>query len=73
MLFIYTITTSELPFSKKGTKSLKENYRPVSILPLVSKIFERNICKQLTTFLITFYQNISADLEKTMVHDTVYC
>ena len=35
---------------KKRTKSPKENCRPISILPLVSKIFERIICKQLTIF-----------------------
>ena len=34
----------------RGTKSLKENYRPISVLPLDSKIFERIICKHLTTF-----------------------
>ena len=30
---------------KKGTKSLKEKHRAISILPLTSKIFERIICK----------------------------
>ena len=25
---------------KKGAKGFKENYRPINILPLVSKIFE---------------------------------
>ena len=59
-------------FFKKGTKRLKEDYRPISILPLISRIFERIICKQLIFFLI-FYQNISADLEKAMVYNTVYC
>ena len=29
------------PLHKKGRKNNKENYRPVSILPTLSKIFER--------------------------------
>ena len=28
------------PIHKKGKKDKKENYRPVSILPVLSKIFE---------------------------------
>ena len=37
-------------FLRKGQKVFEETYRPISILPLVLKIFERIICKQLTTF-----------------------
>ena len=36
------------PMHKKGRKDMKENFRPVSILPTLSKIFEKcmfgNIC-----------------------------
>ena len=35
---------------KRADKSLKENYRPVSILPNISKIFERSLFKQFLTF-----------------------
>ena len=31
------------PLHKKGRKDLKENYRPVSILPVFSKVFERSM------------------------------
>ena len=51
---------------KRGTKSFKESYIPISILPLVSKNFERII-------MIIFYRNISANLEKSMVHNIAYC
>ena len=61
MFFNDTITSSKFPLSlkmanfkapfNKGRKSLKENYIPISILPLFSKIFERTVCKQLTTYL----------------------
>ena len=40
------------PLHKKCSKSLKENYRPVSILPTLSKVFERNMFKQMSIFLI---------------------
>ena len=35
---------------KKGYCGSKENYRPVSILPVMSKVFEKLLCKQLTVF-----------------------
>ena len=60
MIFNDAITSSKFPpflkmgnikaALKKESKSLKEIYRPISILPLVSKVFERIIYKQLTTF-----------------------
>ena len=39
------------PVFKKGFKGSKENYRPVSILPVISKIFEKMISKQITSFM----------------------
>ena len=36
---------------KKGYKGSKENYRPVSILPIISKLFEKMIGKQITHFM----------------------
>ena len=38
------------PLHKKCNKSLKENYRPVSILPILSKVFERSMFKQMSSF-----------------------
>ena len=39
------------PVFKKGYRGSKENYRPVSILPVISKIFEKLLCKQITIFM----------------------
>ena len=39
------------PVYKKGNQSEKGNYRPVSILPNISKVFERCIYKQMSQFL----------------------
>ena len=38
------------PVFKKGDRNSKDNYRPVSILPNISKIFERCIFCQLSNF-----------------------
>ena len=39
------------PIHKGGTKCDPANYRPISILPTVSKIFEKHINKHLMAFL----------------------
>ena len=36
---------------KSGKKDNENNYRPISVLPLISKIMERSIQTQLVTFL----------------------
>ena len=56
---------------KKGTKSHKENYRPISILHLVSKIFKRIICKQLITFFDNILSKHQCGFRKS--HGTQYC
>ena len=40
-----------IPVFKKGTKSNVENYRPISLLPVFSKVLERVIHKRLLEFL----------------------
>ena len=42
------------PLHKKGRKDNKENYRPVSILPTLSKIFERILFEQISGFFDNF-------------------
>ena len=39
------------PVFKKGYRGSKENYRPVSILQGISKIFEKLFCKQITILM----------------------
>ena len=38
------------PLHKSGTKDDPRNYRPISVLPVVSKVLERLIYKQLTSY-----------------------
>ena len=40
-----------VPIHKKGSKFDKSNYRPVSLLPALSKVFERLIAKQINSFM----------------------
>ena len=42
------------PLHKKGKKDLQENYRPVSILPVFSKVFERSMFAQMSSFFDNF-------------------
>ena len=44
---------------KQGSRNLKNNYRPISILPLISKIFDKFICKQ----LLNHFNNIFSKLQ----------
>ena len=52
------------PVFKTGERYSKDNYRPISILPNVSKIFEKFMFRQCNIIWITFYPNTSAILEK---------
>ena len=45
------------PVYKKNDPLDKTNYRPVSILPVVLKIFERIMHKQINDFIISFLSN----------------
>ena len=40
-----------IPLYKKGDNSNLSNYRPIALLPSISKIFEKTILTQLTEYL----------------------
>ena len=42
------------PGHKKGETTIKGNYRPVSILPTVSKLFERNMYRDIDTYMTKY-------------------
>ena len=44
-------TAQVLPLYKKGDKSLISNYRPISILPVISKVLERVVYNRVYRFL----------------------
>ena len=53
---------------KKNETTNKENYRPISVLPLISKIFERIIHDQLSEYLEKYLNSILCRFRK--VHYT---
>ena len=43
-----------VPVHKKEERTLMKNYRPVSLLPIVSKLFERNMYNQILAYIDKF-------------------
>ena len=43
-----------MPIHKKDAKTVKENYRPVSLLPNISKLFERDMYEQIIEYINKF-------------------
>ena len=41
-----------VPVFKKGNKQLLKNYRPVSLLPIIGKIFERLLYNKIFDFFL---------------------
>ena len=41
-----------VPLFKKGDEHVFDNYRPISLLPSISKIFEKVVCKQLYQYFV---------------------
>ena len=52
------------PLHKKGNKDLKENYRPVSILLVFSKVFERTMFAQMSSFFDNFLSKQQCGFQK---------
>ena len=56
---------------KKGDRNSKDNYMPVSILPNISKIFERCIFRQLYSFMFEFLSKYQCGFRKE--YSTQHC
>ena len=59
------------PLHKKGRKDLKI-YRSVSILPILSTVFERTMFAQISASLTIFSQSTNADSGKAIVLNTAF-
>ena len=49
---------------KKEYRGSKENYLPVTILPVISKIFDKLLCQQITIFMDPFLSKYQCGLRK---------
>ena len=58
------------PIFKKEDSFKKENYRPVSILPHMSKVFERILYKQIDTFMTAKFSSYPCGFRKN--HNAQY-
>jgi hypothetical protein len=56
------------PVFKKGNPFLKENYRPISILPLLSKILERVLHTQISDYMEAYLNPILCGFRKKTQH-----
>ena len=64
-----------VPFNKKNEKNMKENYRPISLLPIFGKILEKLIYDSLYSHLVSLEQlnpNQSGFVKETK-QSTSYC
>ena len=52
------------PIYKKGKRDLKDNYKPVSILPIFSKLYERSMFKQISEFLENIFSKNQCGFRK---------
>ena len=59
------------PVHKKGPKTSKDNFRPVSILPTYPKFMKELCLNKCQNFLNPFCRNINVALGKGLVLDTV--
>ena len=60
------------PFHKKEERTKKENYRPISILPIISKIIERNMWEQISKFIDKNLSPYLSGFRKGITHNIVY-
>ena len=60
------------PIFKKLNRNSKSNYRPVSILSTLSKIYEKLFINKCMNTLKTFSQSTCVVLEGDIVHNIVY-
>ena len=60
-----------IPVFKKGDKACKNNFRPVSILSNMSKIFERLIFRQVSNHTESFLSNYYCGFQKG--HSIKHC
>ena len=59
------------PIPKSKENFLLKQYRPVSLIPIISKLFERNMFDQASTYIDTFLSPTSSDIGRVTVQNSV--
>ena len=59
------------PVYKKGSKNSKENYRPLSILPNISKIYERCLFKPIPNYFENIFSKFQCGFRQGL--SAQYC
>ena len=62
-------TADIMPIYKKGKRDLKDNYKPVSILPVFQSYKKEACLSKYSSFLKLFSQKTNVDLEKATAHN----
>ena len=60
------------PAFKQRSRNLKDNYRPVSILPIISKILNSSCANNFQIILITYFQSFNVIFERDLVRSFVF-
>ena len=60
------------PISKKKDQTFVQNFRLVSVLPTVSKIFEIIMQKQISDYIRKISLLLYVDIVKVLVHNMLY-
>ena len=60
------------PISKKKDQTFVQNFRLVSVLPTVSKIFEIIMQKQISHYIRKISLLLYVDIVKVLVHNMLY-
>ena len=60
------------PIYRKADPFDKKKFRPVSILPLFSKVYERAIYEQASNYFDLFSIKFCVDLEKDMIRSKLH-
>ena len=54
------------PIHKKGSKQLTKNYRPISLLPICGKVFEKIVFKHLYNYFVSINQSCFRPRDSTV-------
>ena len=72
-IFLSILKSADItPVHKKKSKLEKSNYQSVSLLPYISKLFERCMHRQISEILKLYFRNFNVVTEKVTAPKIVY-